>query len=72
MVPNLQFLRRSSVDEHLEGNEAIEVPRGVVVPGVGGTEMSSSFMLIGLSGVLVGFVANGSVCSRIAGYLARV
>ena len=38
MVPNLQFFLLSSVEDILEGKLAIEVPRGVTVPGVGGTE----------------------------------
>ena len=38
MVPNLQFLRRSSTEDGFEGNEAIDVPSGDAAPGVGGTE----------------------------------
>jgi hypothetical protein len=46
MVPNLQFFLLSSDDDILEGKLAIEVPSGVIVPGVGGTDSSVEFIVV--------------------------
>jgi hypothetical protein len=40
IVPNLQFFLLSSDEESFEGREAMDVPNGDDVPGVGGTEYS--------------------------------